>query len=217
MKQLTIFQRRKKSLLDSVYIAEPCNVGFENMEGDDRVRFCGQCKLNVYNISQMTDKEAEKLIRESDGRTCLRLYRRADGTIITDNCPVGLRAARARLRKVIILFATFVGWQFLIQAVNAQGLVGAPVDGRIRGNQLAYCSATYDNNTKNLQVVTLVSGIISIIISYIRFRKKRHSFSTASCLFVAIATAFLLMLFVHTIGTFVSIIIYQGFQNFLTF
>ena len=89
----------ERRLLDDVMIAAPCNVGWESMHGDDRVRFCDKCELNVYNISAMSDREAEELLQINGSKVCLRLYRRADGTIITDNCPVGLRALRDKLVK----------------------------------------------------------------------------------------------------------------------
>lgn len=84
--------------LDEVRVAAPCNAGWENMKGDDRARFCGLCKKNVYNLSDMSRAEASALIREKDGNLCVRYYRRPDGTILTDNCPVGLRAIRNRVR-----------------------------------------------------------------------------------------------------------------------
>jgi hypothetical protein len=67
------------------------------MYGNDRVRFCGQCNLNVYNLSAITREEAEDLIRRTEGRLCVRFYRRADGTILTKNCPLGLKAIKDRL------------------------------------------------------------------------------------------------------------------------
>src|SRR5712691_8226414 len=86
--------------LDHLRIASPCPVGWEQITGDDRVRFCEQCSLRVYNISEMTRTEAEALIANTDGRICARLYRRFDGTIITRDCPVGLRAIRRRVARV---------------------------------------------------------------------------------------------------------------------
>ena len=88
-------------LLNSIHIASPCEAPWEEMKGDERVRFCAQCKLNVYNISEMTTEEAEKLVREGEGGgLCLRLYRRADGMVLTRDCPVGLFAVRRRLAMV---------------------------------------------------------------------------------------------------------------------
>ena len=82
--------------LDRLYIATPCSADWEAMEGDDRIRFCRLCNLNVYNISTMTKKQAEALIVQTEGRLCAKFYRRADGSILTQDCPVGLRALRRR-------------------------------------------------------------------------------------------------------------------------
>lgn len=70
------------------------------MTGDDRVRFCDQCNLHVYNISEMTRKQAEALIAKTEGRICAKLHRRADGTVLTKDCPVGLKAIRRRVSRV---------------------------------------------------------------------------------------------------------------------
>jgi hypothetical protein len=69
------------------------------MSGDDRVRHCASCKLDVYNISAMTAVQAEDLILSREGRLCIRLYKRADGTVLTRDCPAGLRAYRKRAAK----------------------------------------------------------------------------------------------------------------------
>ena len=83
--------------LDGIAVASPCSVSWEGMTGDDQVRHCGSCRLNVYNLSEMTRAEAESLVRNREGRLCVRFYRRADGTVITKDCPVGLRAIRRRM------------------------------------------------------------------------------------------------------------------------
>ncbi|MEP7074215.1 MAG: hypothetical protein ABI878_00280 [Acidobacteriota bacterium] len=80
--------------VNSLRIASPCSVGWDTMSGDDRKRFCSSCELSVYNISELTEVEVTRLIRESKGRICMRLRRRADGTVITQDCPVGMRAVR---------------------------------------------------------------------------------------------------------------------------
>lgn len=81
-------------------IASPCRVGWEQMMGDERVRFCRECSLHVYNIAEMTRAEAESLIAHAEGRMCARLYRRADGTVATRDCPVGLRALRRSVARL---------------------------------------------------------------------------------------------------------------------
>ena len=79
--------------LEQIEIASPCSAAWNEMEGDDRVRFCRQCHQNVYNLSAMSRSEAETLVQEMEGVPCVRLYRRMDGTVLTDDCPVGVRRA----------------------------------------------------------------------------------------------------------------------------
>jgi hypothetical protein len=96
-------------LLASLRVASPCHVSWEDMTGDDRARFCGACNLNVYNFAEMTSDEVRSLITNSNGRVCGRLYRRIDGTLITRDCPVGLRAVRRRVRRFVgAVFATVI-------------------------------------------------------------------------------------------------------------
>lgn len=70
------------------------------MIGDERVRFCGQCEINVYNLSALTRAQAENLIAGTEGRLCVRFYRRKDGSIITQDCPVGLRVLLRRMSRI---------------------------------------------------------------------------------------------------------------------
>ncbi|MDX2107961.1 MAG: SAF domain-containing protein [Candidatus Melainabacteria bacterium] len=80
--------------LEDVRIASPCKASWRKMKGDDRVRNCAKCSLNVYNISEMTREEAAELIANTEGRLCIRLWRRRDGTVITKDCPMEFRQIR---------------------------------------------------------------------------------------------------------------------------
>ena len=91
---------RFKNPLEHVRVAAPCKADWDQMIGSDRVRFCGRCSLNVYNLSAMSKPDAESLIARTEGRLCVRFYRRHDGSIITKDCPVGLRAVRRRVSYV---------------------------------------------------------------------------------------------------------------------
>jgi hypothetical protein len=90
---------KQDDFLERLRVASPCHVSWEGMEGDARVRFCSQCSLHVYDISEMTNDEARALFANAEGRVCARLYRRADGTILTRDCPVGLRALHRRVAR----------------------------------------------------------------------------------------------------------------------
>lgn len=108
----------KKNNLDQLYIASPCPVDWDAMPGTDQVRFCNQCNLHVYNISAMTKKQAAELIAGTEGGLCTKLYRRADGTIITRDCPVGLRAVRRRVARAASAALSAVLSLFTNQAIG---------------------------------------------------------------------------------------------------
>ncbi len=104
--------------LDNVRIASPCSANWDQMYGDDRKRFCGDCKLNVYNLSGMTKGEAEALITNAEGRLCVRFYQRADGSVLTKDCPVGWAGVKHRARVAAtaagsLLMAIFTGIFFV--------------------------------------------------------------------------------------------------------
>ncbi|MFO0726226.1 MAG: hypothetical protein U1E65_20750 [Myxococcota bacterium] len=80
--------------LDNIQIARPCEARWEEMSGDARVRHCQLCKLNVYNLSAMTRPEAMELLERTEGRVCVRVYQRADGTVITADCLSHIAAAK---------------------------------------------------------------------------------------------------------------------------
>ncbi len=94
--------------LEQVRVASPCHAAWDDMSGDDRVRHCGRCEKNVYNLSGMTRAEAEALVRRTEGELCIRFYRRADGTVLTRDCPVGLAALRRPAYLIAALAAAFL-------------------------------------------------------------------------------------------------------------
>jgi hypothetical protein len=94
--------------LNNIKIASPCPANWDAMNGSDKVRFCGECKLNVYNLSGMNKVEAENLLRNTEGRLCVRYFKRADGTVITQDCPVGWRAMKKRVSNFAVAICTLL-------------------------------------------------------------------------------------------------------------
>lgn len=105
---------KREDILGNVRVAAPCKASWERMEGDARVRHCEACKHSVYNLSGMTRSEAEALVSQSEGRLCVRFYRRPDGTMLTQNCPVGTMAIRKRMATTLactsVLFLTLYSY-----------------------------------------------------------------------------------------------------------
>jgi hypothetical protein len=86
--------------VDEIRVASPCHARWNDMDGDERARFCGQCSKHVFNLSAMTRGQIETLVREKEGKFCGRFHRRADGTLLTADCPSRRRRMRARLAKI---------------------------------------------------------------------------------------------------------------------
>ncbi|MCI0643023.1 MAG: hypothetical protein L0Y72_28000 [Gemmataceae bacterium] len=116
--------------LEEISIATPCGASWNEMSGDDRVRFCSQCRLSVYNLADMSRREAEEFIAANEGRACIRMYRRPDGTVLTRDCPVGLRHWRRRLvfacSAAFLLLCALCFWGYSLM-LNAS--VGQPGHG----------------------------------------------------------------------------------------
>jgi hypothetical protein len=76
----------------------------------------------------MSREEAEELIIQKEGRLCVRFFRRYDGTLMTRDCPIGLRALRRPLRILFGLAAMIL--------VLAFGLTASSGSGRIRNSPI---------------------------------------------------------------------------------
>lgn len=92
--------------LDHIKVASPCPANWNEMRGDERRRYCTECKLNVYNLSDMTRREAENFIINAEGRVCVKFYRRADGTVLTKDCPVGWQVVKKRISRTARAFVS---------------------------------------------------------------------------------------------------------------
>lgn len=135
-KEIKMNSSSNDSFLSRISIAAPCSADWDAMPGTERIRNCGDCKKNVYNISDMTEKEAEAFLLENNTSKCVTYFQRQDGTILTDNCPVGLRRIRNAWRNIRRVAALFLGSFFSINAAFSQNpkldvpevkLMGKPV------------------------------------------------------------------------------------------
>ena len=95
--------RAKLPVLANLTVAAPCSADWSQMTpaNDERVRNCGDCKKDVFNLTDMTRDEAEALIVAKAGNLCVRYFQRHDGTILLADCTVG--AKRRRRRKLVVI------------------------------------------------------------------------------------------------------------------
>lgn len=117
-------------VLDNLRVASPCSMKWEHLDptGDagDRIRHCGQCELNVYNVASLSRDETLDLVLSHAARgerLCAQLFRRADGTLITRDCPVGLAAIRRKTAAAAsrIAAAVLLGVSLSLAAVARAG------------------------------------------------------------------------------------------------
>lgn len=116
-----------EELLKRVTVASPCPASWRRMTGDERVRFCAECGLNVYNLSEMSAEAAADFVRRREGRLCIRYFRRADGSMLTKDCPIGLARVRQRIAAIAgILFGA------LLASLGPRLRVWSPVAGLLQ-------------------------------------------------------------------------------------
>jgi hypothetical protein len=76
---------KKLKFIEKIDVTSPCNEHWNEMIGNEQIRFCSHCAKNVNNISEMTRKQAMRLVRRNNGQLCVRYY-----TDPTTNRPVFL-------------------------------------------------------------------------------------------------------------------------------
>lgn len=95
------------TVIDNLRIASPCDASWAEMEGNEQRRHCGQCDKNVYNLTELEPDEIVQLIEETEGQFCGRMYQRTDGTVLTEDCPVGLARVLRRAKRRTYQAAAF--------------------------------------------------------------------------------------------------------------
>jgi hypothetical protein len=118
---------RSLDVLNNISVASPCDADWNEMVGDERVRHCLQCDKNVYNLSALPADDAVKLIEQAEGKLCGRFFRRSDGTVLTADCPVGIRASlqrarRSTLRALAMVFSFAITGVVFLMARGTQPL-----------------------------------------------------------------------------------------------
>jgi hypothetical protein len=134
---------RSHPLLDNMRIAAPCSVPWESMQGGDRVRHCGQCDKDVFDLSALTRDEAEALLRDRAGNLCVSYFQRADGTVLTADCSVGIAKRRRRRVMAAGLAALLASAGGLALFIHRQAAESDPA-----ANPNAYCPTAADDSAR---------------------------------------------------------------------
>ena len=69
--------------LNRLSIASPCRTSWDNMQGDERRRYCEECGRQVHDLARLTPREIAALVEASRGQLCARITRDAQGRLVT--------------------------------------------------------------------------------------------------------------------------------------
>lgn len=86
--------------LRQITVSSPCLADWDQMTGNDQIRFCDHCNLKVHNVSELTYSQATRLVARSKGRLCVRYYRDSEGAPITRRAPGKLHQIGHRVSRL---------------------------------------------------------------------------------------------------------------------
>jgi hypothetical protein len=70
------------------------------MVGNERVRYCPECKLDVYDFSSMSDEDVRQVVSGRQQRLCARVRQRPDGTVMPRNSSLRFSIVMRRISRV---------------------------------------------------------------------------------------------------------------------
>ena len=89
-----------KNFLNNLTVSSPCTADWNSMVGNDQVRFCEHCSLQVHNLSLMTRNQAQRLVARSNGRLCVRYHQDPEGKPMTSPVRQKLHRINRRVSRI---------------------------------------------------------------------------------------------------------------------
>ena len=72
-----------KNSLENLEIKNPCQMDWEEMMGNEKVRRCERCQQSIYNISELTRRRALKVLNQPNEKICISYLQDENKQIIT--------------------------------------------------------------------------------------------------------------------------------------
>jgi len=186
--------------VNKIVIRNPCAANWDDMHGDQTVRFCRQCKKNVHNLSAMNPEQLAFTLELRERQpTCVFMARANDGSVVIDNCPKFLRKQRDKIRAYAYSALLTIAW-LRAQEACGQTLVGAPVDPRYGQAVEVGALADFGYDTAR-DISRIVTALSAILVWFIFPIKARHS-TTSTRLILAFLERLAVPLLVHLAGTY---------------
>jgi hypothetical protein len=197
-------RKEAKLRVQNHVVRNPCPMRWEDMQGDNRKRFCEQCRLTVHNISDMSDVEAAAIIGADGERTCVYMYKKADGTVVTDNCPRALRPIRNKIGAgaLVALIAvtaasSLAAGPMTASLVAAGPMAAPPIVGATAHEVGQLADYGYDMARNILRCVETFTCVICFV--WPLSAEKKDKLKVLILEFLALASAPVLT---HLVGTF---------------
>ena len=140
----------KKDFLDSINVKSPCNESWNEMTGNEQVRFCSHCAKDVHDISAMTRAKAEKLVKDSNGKLCVRYVKNPAGKLIT--APPKFTQIKRRATIAAGVLATSLTFSALTYAQ------GEPI---LRKTNSPQTQENKSQKNSQTQTFAIISGVVT--------------------------------------------------------
>lgn len=141
---------KHKKFLDSINVETPCHESWDEMTGNDKIRFCSHCAKDVHNLSAMTRTRAEKIIEDSNGKICVRYAKNPQGETITTAPP-----KFTQIKRRAVIAAGVIATSLTLSALTyAQGGLRVPKDKTTQTNSKSVTEEVSQN-------VSTISGLVT--------------------------------------------------------
>ncbi|MCE9594547.1 MAG: hypothetical protein K8S98_10160 [Planctomycetes bacterium] len=90
-------------------IQAPCSKTWGELQGDEKQRYCSECRLHVHAAAQLTRDEARELVSRSESRICMRVQYDPSGTPIFRDSTIAPTARRPASRFASWALSAAVG------------------------------------------------------------------------------------------------------------
>jgi hypothetical protein len=68
---------------------------WENLQGDEKRRYCEHCRLHVHNLSAMTPQEKRAVVSSDQGHTCITYSVQPETMMVHPRAWLGMSTSRA--------------------------------------------------------------------------------------------------------------------------
>jgi hypothetical protein len=89
-----------RDLSNQLKIKNPCSASWDEMIGNNQIRFCEHCELTVHDLSHLTPKRVRRLVAKSRGRLCVRYQSLPDGSILLKAIPKKVHQIQRRVSRI---------------------------------------------------------------------------------------------------------------------